>query len=143
MLDPGTSKSPLECRLRDLSSRGNVRWMGHVSDQDLLLELWGQCGVYVHGHSVGGTNPALLQALGAGAPTLALDTIFNREVVGDDEQLFANRPEVLATRMKEVLADHEVRTRFRERGQAIVHDRYSWDDVCRAYMDMLVGLAND
>lgn len=132
-----TSKGPLEQRLRDLDRDGQVRWMGHVSDQELLLELWGKCAVYVHGHSVGGTNPALLQALGAGAPTLALDTAFNREVVGDDEQLFPAQPDKLAARIQNVLADAEIRARFRARGQAIIRDRYSWPDVIDAYLDAL------
>jgi glycosyltransferase involved in cell wall biosynthesis len=134
------SKVPLEQRLRELERRGRVRWMGHVSDQELLLELWGNCGVYVHGHSVGGTNPALLQALGAGAPTLALDTVFNREVIGASEQLFPAQPALLAARIKEVLADAEIRARFRSRGQEIIRDRYSWDEVCQAYMEALAGL---
>jgi glycosyltransferase involved in cell wall biosynthesis len=132
-----TSKAPLEQRLRALDRDGRVRWMGHVSDQDLLLELWAKCGVYVHGHSVGGTNPSLLQALGAGAPTLALDTVFNREVVGDGEQLFPPRPDELAARIKDVLGDAQVRARYRTRGQAAIQERYAWADVIDAYLDAL------
>jgi glycosyltransferase involved in cell wall biosynthesis len=132
-----TSKAPLERRLRDLDHHGRIRWLGHVSDQELLLELWGQCGVYVHGHSVGGTNPALLQALGAGAPTLALDTVFNREVIRSDEPLFAANPEDLAAKIKEVLSSAEARTRFRMHGQAVIRDRYSWPAVIDAYLDAL------
>jgi glycosyltransferase involved in cell wall biosynthesis len=132
-----TSKSPIEQRLRDLDARGRVKWLGHVSDQELLLELWGQCGVYVHGHSVGGTNPALLQALGAGAPTLALNTVFSREVIGDDEQLFDGAASELATRIEEVLADAKLRARFRERGQEVIRSRYAWSDVIDNYLDAL------
>ena len=69
-----------------VESRG--RRLGHVHDQELLADLWAHCAVYLHGHSVGGTNPALLQALGAGSPTLALDTPFNREVLRRDDQLY-------------------------------------------------------
>ena len=65
---------------------------GHVSDQDLLSALWAHCGVYLHGHSVGGTNPALVQAMGLGAPVLAVDTPFNREVVVLDDLLVPLRP---------------------------------------------------
>lgn len=132
-----TSKSPLEQRLRELDHRGEVQWLGHVSDQALLLELWGQCGVYIHGHSVGGTNPALLQALGAGAPTLALDTAFNREVVGSEEQLFSNHPNNLAVRVREVLADSQTRERFREHGQSRIKEHYMWPEVVDAYLDAL------
>ena len=102
-----SSGNRIETRLRDLNRRGVVRWLGHVNDQELLTELWANCGVYVHGHSVGGTNPALLQALGAGAPTLALDTPFNREVLGDeaDDQLFPGSADKLAELMLRLVED--------------------------------------
>ena len=60
--------SPIEARLRAMEAAGRVKWLGHVDDQEMLTQLWANSTVYVHGHSVGGTNPALLQALGAGAP---------------------------------------------------------------------------
>ena len=135
-----TSKSPIEQRLRALDHSGRIRWLGHVSDQALLLELWGQCGVYVHGHSVGGTNPALLQALGAGAPTLALDTVFSREVIGDGEQLFNAEPVELAERIKSVLADPAIRGQFRAHGQNVIRERYLWPDVIDAYLDALLSV---
>jgi glycosyltransferase involved in cell wall biosynthesis len=73
----------IEDRLRALDRRPDFRWLGHVSDQRLLDQLWRHCGVLVHGHSVGGTNPSLLQAMGAGAPVVAFDTPFSREVLAD------------------------------------------------------------
>lgn len=133
-----TASSTLEQRLRSLNGRGTVRWLGHVSDQDLLSELWAQCGVYVHGHSVGGTNPALLQALAAGAPTLALDTSFNREVIGDsDEQLFPALRGELTRRMARVLGDEEMRARFAAHGRQVIEERYAWPDVLDAYLTVL------
>jgi glycosyltransferase involved in cell wall biosynthesis len=65
-----------------------VRWLGHVADDALLYALWQHAGVYFHGHSVGGTNPALVQAMALGAPILALDTVYNREVLGAGHQHF-------------------------------------------------------
>lgn len=129
--------SPLAARLSELQDRGRVLWLGHVSDQELLTQLWAHCGAYVHGHSVGGTNPALLQALGAGAPTLALDTEFNREVVGAGEQLFAPDPRDLAQRLERLLSSAQAQDRFAAAGKAVVAERYSWDDVCDAYLDAL------
>ena len=134
-----TRASELEKRLSELDRRGRLRWLGHVSDQDLLLELWANAGVYVHGHSAGGTNPALLQALGAGAPTLALDTPFNREVLGEDagDQLFASSPKELLAAMSRLLEDDELRQRLAERGRAIVAERYSWPDISNRYLEAL------
>jgi glycosyltransferase involved in cell wall biosynthesis len=133
--------SPIEHRLRALEDRGVVSWLGHVDDQKLLTELWANSAVYVHGHSVGGTNPALLQAMGAGAPTLALDTVYSREVVRDERQLFPEDASALAERIEQVVASPERQERMRRNGQEIIRSRYSWPDVCQRYTDVLVQLA--
>jgi glycosyltransferase involved in cell wall biosynthesis len=129
--------APIEDRLRELDHRGALRWMGHVSDQELLQQLWSNCGVYLHGHSVGGTNPALLQALGAGAPTLALSTVFNQEVIGRDEQLFPSDAGRLAAMIREVLGDERLRARMAEHGRRTVAERYDWQDVAERYLAAL------
>jgi len=133
--------NPLEQRLRDLHSKRRLVWLGHVSDQALLSELWSNAGVYFHGHSVGGTNPALLQALGHGAPTLALDTPFNREVVIDDRHLIRPDVEHIASRMARVLADSGLRTALTLSGQETIRDRYSWDHVLESYEAVLHATA--
>jgi glycosyltransferase involved in cell wall biosynthesis len=133
--------SPIEARLRALETAGKVVWLGHVDDQLLLTQLWANCGVYVHGHSVGGTNPALLQALGAGAPTLALDTPYNAEVLPFSEHMFPHDARALAERIHSVMSSPSLREQMRQRGRTIVRERYSWDGVCRSYMDVLTGLA--
>lgn len=135
----GSGAHDLERRLRGLDQRGRLRWLGHVDDQDLLLELWANAGAYIHGHSVGGTNPALLQALGAGAPTLALDTPFNREVLGEGAsgQLFAEDPGELLAAVSRLLGDPELRQELSGRGRATIATRYSWADVSDRYLDAL------
>jgi glycosyltransferase involved in cell wall biosynthesis len=136
--------SPLEARLRGLvRSRPGFRWLGHVHDQELLADLWAHCGVYLHGHSVGGTNPALLQALGAGGPTLALDTVYNREVIGADDQLFPPDPAELAVRIKAVLGDAALQDELAGRGRERVRTDYSWEAVCEGYASVLRALAVD
>jgi len=135
--------SPIEGRLRMMEAAGRVKWLGHVDDQRVLTQLWAHSAVYVHGHSVGGTNPALLQALGAGAPTLALDTPFNAEVLPHAQHLFPHDPQILATRIQTVVASQSLQATMAERGRVIIRERYSWDAVCRAYMEMLAGLAAD
>lgn len=129
--------SPTERRLRVSQDSGSIRWLGHVSDQGLLNQLWANAGVYVHGHSVGGTNPALLQAMGAGAPVLALDTPFNREVVVQDDQLFPPDKEVLARMIGKILKDPDRAARWREQGRSTVVERYSWNDVAERYLEAL------
>ena len=133
---------PLHSRLRALATaRPGFRWLGHVSDQELLRELWENCGVYVHGHSAGGTNPALLQALGHGAPTLALDTPFNQEVLGDESgQLFRPDAAEVARRMSSLVGDAQEQQRLAARGREIVAARYTWPSVLASYRATLHGV---
>ena len=134
--------SPVVERLeRFQAAHPNAQALGHVHDQELLDQLWHHAGVYYHGHSVGGTNPALLQALGAGSPTIALDNPFNREVIGADDQLMPAEPSAVGATITELLANPERRTELAERGRARIADQYTWPDICARYLDVLVKLA--
>ncbi|MHB8329818.1 MAG: glycosyltransferase [Acidimicrobiales bacterium] len=133
---------PTVKRIEDLQRRGAIYALGHVNDEGLLNELWANAGAYWHGHSVGGTNPSLLQALGAGAPTVALDTPFNREVLaGLTVQLVDADPDALARRLSDILSNQLLADQLRERGKAIVASRYNWAAVCESYRSVLEELA--
>ena len=117
-----------------------VRFLGGVWDQDLLDQLYAGARSYLHGHSVGGTNPSLLRALGAGAPTAAFDVVFNREVLGRAGTYFSSAPE-LASQVEVAEADAEG---ARERGRLAAlrsHD-FNWDDVADRYEDLCERLAS-
>jgi glycosyltransferase involved in cell wall biosynthesis len=135
-------ESPVEMRLRKMEATGRLLWLGHVADQQLLAQLWAHCSVYVHGHSVGGTNPALLQALGAGAPTLVLDTPFNTEVLPHPEYWFPNDAQVLADRIQFITTSRSQQEAMIQRGRAVVRERYTWESVCQAYADTLAKVAS-
>ena len=129
-------------RLEGLAESRNCLWLGHISDQDLLWQLWSHCAVYVHGHSAGGTNPALLQALGCGAPTLALDTPFNREVLADSPgALYPLDVRALADRLSLALRGSGAGTVQGDVARSIISRRYRWPDVCAAYERTLTAVA--
>jgi len=117
-----------------------VTFLGGVWDQRLLDQLYAGAYTYLHGHSVGGTNPSLLRALGAGAPTIAYDVSFNREVVGDSGTFFSDAAGVAAA-IDAAEADQEaVAARgviARQRAAA-----YDWDAVADAYERMCLSLAS-
>ncbi|MGH2396062.1 MAG: glycosyltransferase [bacterium] len=58
-----------------------VKFLGLISDQQHMDELYANAYAYVHGATLGGINSALLRPMGAGCPAMAADTPFNREVV--------------------------------------------------------------
>jgi rhamnosyltransferase len=69
----------------------NVRFVGGVYDRDVLDQLRGGCLAYIHGHTVGGTNPSLLEALSrVGAPVFCHDNKYNREVAGSAAEYYAS-----------------------------------------------------
>lgn len=124
------------------TAAGNqVRLVGPVWDQDLLDQLYANCLTYVHGHSVGGTNPSLLRAMGAGAACLAYDVGFNREVLGSAGRWFTT-PAQLARRLRDAEADVDATVR---RGQDAAREarRYDWDGVAEAYAKLCHTLAVD
>lgn len=133
----GKGGTALEERLAALDREGRIRWLGHVADQELLDQLWAHCGLYLHGHSVGGTNPSLLQAMGAGAPVIALDTRFNQEVLANPDQLYSADRNSLVELIRKAQADPGLRDEWRRRGRESVANRYSWQQISQDYLDAL------
>ena len=117
-----------------------VRFLGGVWDQDLLNQLYVGSYTYLHGHSVGGTNPSLLRAIGAGAPTIAYDGRFNREVIGGAGRYFRSSKGLAV--LLEAAEDDPVRNRLagdqgRDRARA-----YDWDDVAGKFARLSFRLAS-
>ena len=103
-------------------------------------ELGSHCFAYIHATEVGGTHPALIEAMGRGALTLYLDTPENAEVASGAGLPFKH--EDLARVIEHVLAySEEERQMWRARAVERVRSRYSWDAVTDAYEKLLKGLA--
>jgi len=120
-------------RARAVRSAGpNVRFLGAIWDQALLDQLYGHCATYLHGHSVGGTNPSLLRAMGAGAPIIAFDVVFNRETAGDVAR-YVRTPADVAAAIMDDERDPSAATARGASGRARVARDYDWDDVARTY----------
>ncbi len=129
----------LDRRADELAARSaNVHRLGHVSDDARLAALWHHAGVYFHGHSVGGTNPALVQAMHCGAPVVARDTVYNREVLGGTGALFVEAdPEAIADVVLDVLARPERSEALRRGVVERARTVYTWERVCAAYERVL------
>lgn len=112
-----------------------VLFQGYVRDQDLLRELYCGAFAYLHGHEFGGTNPALLKALGAGCCVLALDTPFSREVLDGDRHgvYFPKDPEGVRAAVERIEANPELADRLRSGARQRIQDRYTWDRVVVEY----------
>jgi len=99
-------------------------------------ELGSHCFAYIHATEVGGTHPALIEAMGRGALTLYRNTPENAEVAGDAGIPF--EPADLETKLRLLLAMSEPdRDEFRRRALERVAQLYSWDAVTAAYERLL------
>jgi len=112
---------------------------GFIYERELLRELLCNCAFYVHGNEVGGTNPSLLEAMGAGCFVLARDVPFNREVLREAGIYFKKSVEDLRQKMAWALASENAE-RLKAGGQRareIIQQDYQWDSVAAAYAALL------
>lgn len=125
-------------RLRQVTDP-RIRFVGRIHDQDLLRELYCHCYAYIHGHSVGGTNPALLRALGYGAAVLALNTVFNAEVIGEAQYgvLWEKHSEDLLKKLRDSEDDPQRVANLRSTGPDRIRQAYTWEQVTSQHVDLL------
>lgn len=112
-----------------------IRLVGGVWDQELLDALYANAASYLHGHSVGGTNPSLLRAIGAGSPVIAYDVSFNAESLGPRSRYFAT-PESLSKQLESLEEDLPGAVRVAEDVRFAARERYSWDSVTDGYLEL-------
>lgn len=131
----------LDEAVRDLAeANDNVAWFGHVANDKRLFALWQHAGAYFHGHSVGGTNPALVQAMAAGAPVVARDTVYNREVLGNEGKFTSPDPADIARSVVEMLSSTDRQSAARRLSLARAQAEYTWSMVCDRYDQSLRAL---
>ncbi len=131
-------KTPYIARLlREASPK--VKMIGGVYDAHELRALRYHAYAYFHGHSVGGTNPSLLEALGCGNLVIAHDNAFNREVCGDLAWYFSRAADISpAIKMVESL-DEAARNNAANAAKNIVATKYSWEGVANRYATLLAA----
>ncbi|MEO8194261.1 MAG: glycosyltransferase [Gemmatimonadales bacterium] len=127
-------------KLRSLAG-GKVILAGHIDDQEVIRELHCNCFAYLHGHSVGGTNPSLLKAMGYGNCIVALDTVFNREVLADGGIFFPRDAAVLAERIREIEDDLPLVEALRRTGPERIRANYTWEKIAGQYDELFREVA--
>lgn len=110
------------------SDCGNIKMLDAVYDLDVLYALRSNARVYVHGHSAGGTNPSLVEAMFFGMPIVSFDVVYNRETTENKAYYFKNVTE-LRTIMNRKDLDGASMTE-------IAFRRYKWQIISRQYSDL-------
>jgi glycosyltransferase involved in cell wall biosynthesis len=115
-----------------------IRMIGTVYDQAKLTCLRYHSFAYMHGHSVGGTNPSLLEAMGCGNLIFTHDNAFNRETLGPCGYYFANTLELTQAIDRAEQEDTGL-ARFREASRSRARANYRWPDIICRYVALLEG----
>ena len=113
-----------------------VRFPGAIYDAATVNALRAHARVYVHGHTVGGTNPSLVEALGAASAIVAHDNVFNRWVAGDAAVYFSEQ-DGCARALRTVVDDAGLRGQLRANARRRHADAFTWPAVLSAYEDLL------
>lgn len=109
-----------------------IKLLGAVYDQNALDALYAHASTYLHGHSVGGTNPSLLRAMGAGTAVIAKDVVFNRETLGETGWFFTTT-EQIASALNAAEASPEVTSTYAKANRERAADAFRWSDVADGY----------
>lgn len=126
-------------RVRSLAD-GRVLLPGPIYG-DGYRQLLFSCRAYIHATEVGGTHPALVEAMGAGRPVLYYDTPENREVVGGAGRRYRfEGAESLESVLEEILENETVLADLAGTSRRRVTERYRWNDVADAYERVLGSL---
>lgn len=113
----------------------SIIFTGGVFDIDKLNNLRYYSNLYFHGHSVGGTNPSLLEAMGSRALVCAHYNPFNKAVLGDDAYYFGNASEVRQL-LDMVKKDEEEEGKL-QRNIGKIEKNFSWDHITNGYERMM------
>jgi glycosyltransferase involved in cell wall biosynthesis len=112
---------------RNYSKYEHIRFIGAVYGEETLNELRYYSRLYVHGHSVGGTNPSLLEAMACHALIVAHDNVFNRSVLEEAAFYFLNEHELI--NIIERADSKDMHRHWLEANKKKVVNEYNWDRI--------------
>ncbi|RNL56920.1 DUF1972 domain-containing protein [Pedobacter jejuensis] len=117
---------------------------GYVKDQAELMAIYQNAFAYIHGHKFGGTNPAMLKAMSNHCAILALDTVFNREMLNDGEfgMFFTEDEESVALSIENLEQNASHVADLKNRVSAGLTEKYNWDNITLAYKKEMEYLIN-
>lgn len=120
----------------------DIHFLGGIYDFEILNALRHYSYAYFHGHSVGGTNPSLLEAMAADCFIMAHDNIFNRSVLRDNALFYRSSDDVAAylNNIAELIGQH--RTTFIADNLKLIREEYSWDILVDKYEKYFMQLLN-
>ena len=118
------------------SREKDIHFNGPEYEKKVINSIRSHARYYIHGHSVGGTNPSLLEAMACSGIIIAHDNPFNRSVTGDQAYYFNNESELIQLLDKHP-ADELVT--WKEKNIQKIRDIYNWELITDAYEQIFIN----
>ena len=125
--------------VKQYGSKKSIIFAGPIYDPDNLFSLRSHCDLYFHGHSVGGTNPSLLEAMSAKALIVAHNNPFNESILNGDAFYFNNAADVRNI-IERQLPEETISTMINNNYSKIVNV-YNWENVIQEYESLFLDIA--
>lgn len=116
----------------------SIIFTGGIYNLKILNMLRQNCKAYIHGHSVGGTNPSLLEAMIMKNIIIAHNNEFNREVAGDSV-LYFNNSSNLKDMIELIEKNETYYLKLKIEAYSKAKDNYSWDKIINLYQNMFLN----
>ncbi|MGB1040161.1 MAG: DUF1972 domain-containing protein [Flavobacteriales bacterium] len=111
--------------------KSRVSFLGSIYDMNILNNLRFFSNLYFHGHSVGGTNPSLLEAMACSCNIIAHDNPFNRAVLNEDASYFKSKKDI-----SDILISKQEKNSRAENNLAKIESVYSFHSVHNKLLDL-------
>ncbi|MBN1274432.1 MAG: DUF1972 domain-containing protein [Candidatus Aminicenantes bacterium] len=122
-------------RLLNFQKYKGVVFLGGVYKKETIISLRFHCLAYFHGHSVGGTNPSLLEAMACGNFIIAHDNPFNRATAGNTAVYFKDSGDI--TRLLSNQKNMALFKEMNEKSQQRIRQFYNWEHIVQKYLHLL------
>jgi glycosyltransferase involved in cell wall biosynthesis len=119
------------------AASGDVLFVGAIYDKAVVQSLRAHARFYVHGHQVGGTNPSLVEALGAGNPVLAHKNHFNQWVADDAAVYFSDTEECISC-LEQLLSNDSLIEELHQNAVKLHQSRFTWHKILSEYEALLM-----
>lgn len=131
-------RNELETKL-GFSKDKRIKFVGTVYDRDLLMDIRSNAYAYIHGHTVGGTNPSLIEALGSTQLNLLVDVSFNREVADSSALYWDRKVNSLSQLINEVdkYSKQEIE-KYSDSAIKRISEMYTWDIIAHKYEKLFI-----
>lgn len=110
----------------EYSKYNNILILDAIYDLDVLYALRSNAGIYMHGHSAGGTNPSLVEAMFFGMPIIACDVVYNRETTENKAYYFRTSDDIINLLRRDDLDGSAM--------IKIAENNYTWKNIAAKYV---------